>query len=1705
MSKNRDDEEASDSVSSCESDDLQEQAASLMPGKVEPADVVIEASFEEETERAVEVAERETDDDLVLTTRKLEKLSALFDGRYQDILAQIIDGRKFVIDGDSLLLLALETNGLSMEGGAQTLHITYIVEKFLSNFIARNLNFVIVFFEIWNKSWSHFPIFSVARNALKLHLSHNQDRTPVLIMDTLWSSEFSDFLRLHKPGFIMMSTMLPDFMQESLDTEKGDIRVKQLQFTTLSQAVFCEFLCLDVVDINSVHDTPASLMATVFVHVNQFKIIFDPVFKTLCRMERQISFPTEAAHVFKLVEQNVKVSAVVSAAASLLSKIADKEVMAILRTVLLSLAYLELVPLKRRCFKDLPGLPVSVLKILSSFQGELANVVSNLSNSEDLIQSDFRYIGDLWQGTAFIAVFHTVCQTGVVDGAGMGDQLSQRYEKLVAYVNELLGGLVPFHPYPFEHICEGQCSGHVLNKALPPISRKMRLIPTTCKLTDLFCGHLASDTRFYSETDTDVKDNVVAHVVRHWHNKKPLTDEYDRIPDSNAQKPREENKRWGQHQRNVQARFNTLYGLSLEGRSSVKAIVTNSGKGQVQKKTTEKPGKSAKGKISKKDQIIQDNMKRIMEEKHKQVKERLKSFSNNFSSLMLKEDYRAAIERCDIELQHAKDFWESTLEILLLKAKACFGLWKEESVKKVPHKNFHGARELFLVIRDIFKTVEDNKISLNSKQSSLISSYLHDLGFNELASMKGLPEPTKGSNGKYEVQLNYVEFQLAHLGAELVRDTGGKPDPRADGFVPDPWQVKLFDIIDKNESAVVVAPTSSGKTYASYYCMEKVIKNNDDDVVVYVCPTKALVNQVHATIYARFKKNLPPGKTLQGIFTRDYRQNVRDCQILTTVPECLEMLLLSPRAQTWVKRVKYVIFDEVHCLLGQSGGLSWENAIMLIRCPFLALSATIHKPETFCSWLQKVEDFKKVQAQKFNLMNRPLGSYKVSLVVHLERHNHLLKNVMLNDGSIKHVHPYSFLNLDSPDAANGIPKHIVLSPDEALQLYNVMKEVLPQEKIINLSPVKYFQELCLTGYLSMQAVQKFSTDLRVTLENEDMETKVKVLAKLKNVDYAELETGSRFVYENIPEVLKVLKERGMLPALVFTYDRSMVQALPLKLLRYLRDIDDFTEDEETDIESESDTDDKKAGSNKVKRRFKGKRYVKKLGLLRGPSMLKSEGSLRGEGFTDEKLMEFIERRLMVAGHKSHGEFASMLRRGLGKHFAGMSARERGAVEMLFRLKILNCVSATGTLALGIHMPCKTVVIAGDSPFINVLEFNQMSGRAGRRGFDKEGNVIFYGLNQRKLETLMTGNLPEMIGNFPLNASLILRLLLLVSDVTIDGKSTQEASDEALVRAYTCLENGLLYELQKDLKNRMKYFMCFVVQLLLRWGIISDQGVPYQDALFLTHLHYHEPGNFAFHYLLKSDVLEELCVFNKEGNIAEKSLLDLMVVLNFLFARIPLSNILLKKKRVNSVVVLPPLPEPVYEALKEYNREVLDVFSHFFSCVSADIRDKYGVEKCLPLCKQNVEPDGVLSEELMRESKLGASLADVSTLNDVCSVFAGLSGNTDQDVFPASGDLIHMREDINVKVVPTIELDFPCNSYALDFYKHGIPEALVLDNGLKAGHDFTVVKDFMLVLQTLHTSLSEMLNPDAKLLKAMETISNTFSQNFQNAYIGYAKY
>ncbi|MDQ3044096.1 MAG: DEAD/DEAH box helicase, partial [Chloroflexota bacterium] len=91
---------------------------------------------------------------------------------------------------------------------------------------------------------------------------------------------------------------------------------------------------------------------------------------------------------------------------------------------------------------------------------------------------------------------------------------------------------------------------------------------------------------------------------------------------------------------------------------------------------------------------------------------------------------------------------------------------------------------------------------------------------------------------------------------------------------------------------------------------------------------------------------------------------------------------------------------------------------------------------------------------------------------------------------------------------------------------------------------------------------------------------------------------------------------------------------------------------------------------------------------------------------------------------------ALARKGIGFHHAGLLAILKQLVEVLFSRGLMRVVFATDTLALGVNMPARTVVIGRMSKWdgrqrrmLTPNEFQQMAGRAGRRGMDAFGHVV----------------------------------------------------------------------------------------------------------------------------------------------------------------------------------------------------------------------------------------------------------------------------------------------------------------------------------------------------------------------------------------------
>ena len=511
------------------------------------------------------------------------------------------------------------------------------------------------------------------------------------------------------------------------------------------------------------------------------------------------------------------------------------------------------------------------------------------------------------------------------------------------------------------------------------------------------------------------------------------------------------------------------------------------------------------------------------------------------------------------------------------------------------------------------------------------------------------------------------------------------------------------------------------------------MRSDDAGILVYLAPTKALVNQIAAEVISRFNKDYhhqTTGQTVWAIHTRDYRMNKPEkCQILITVPHILSTMLLSPEnAKTWAPRLKRIIFDEAHSIGGEDGAV-WEQLLLLAPCPIIALSATVGNPGEFSSWL---ESSQKSHGIKLTMIKHPHRYSDLRKFVYtpseaesyrtFQRLGKLTKfGVIDGTPGIEYVHPVSAL----VNPKHGMPDDLTLEARDCLVLWRAMNEFqtkdypLPAEidpkkvfgtigNVITKSQVivwesqikstlrkwiaesdtspfsnivkklgggrKLSEELELTG---IDGVTKI-TDPDALLDPETTKvTDEEEIQKLTGEEaYIDLDIArTAYLRDKTLPLLQSLHMANALPAILFSYDRSLCEYLCKHLVAQLKHAED--EWRKTDpkwkamIKQWEDYNNKKKGG-------KFKRPKPQEGTSKAEQMreeAESEGSFFETFNPEDPSIEFS-----FADFKKHTKseldndmkelepewlnidpaFLHGLRRGIGVHHAGMNRRYRQA-------------------------------------------------------------------------------------------------------------------------------------------------------------------------------------------------------------------------------------------------------------------------------------------------------------------------------------------------------------------------------------------------------------------------------------------------------------
>nr|KAG5709543.1 hypothetical protein BaRGS_001593 [Batillaria attramentaria] len=158
-------------------------------------------------------------------------------------------------------------------------------------------------------------------------------------------------------------------------------------------------------------------------------------------------------------------------------------------------------------------------------------------------------------------------------------------------------------------------------------------------------------------------------------------------------------------------------------------------------------------------------------------------------------------------------------------------------------------------------------------------------------------------------------------------------------FILDPFQKEAILCLENNQSVLVSAHTSAGKTVVAVYAIAMSLR--DKQRVIYTSPIKALSNQKYRELYEEFQD--------VGLMTGDVTINpTASCLVMTT--EILRSMLY--RGSEIMREVAWVVFDEIHYMRDKERGVVWEETIILLpdNVHYVFLSATIPNATQFAEW-----------------------------------------------------------------------------------------------------------------------------------------------------------------------------------------------------------------------------------------------------------------------------------------------------------------------------------------------------------------------------------------------------------------------------------------------------------------------------------------------------------------------------------------------------------------------------------------------------------------------------------------------------------------------------------------------------------------------------------------------------------------------------------
>ncbi len=605
------------------------------------------------------------------------------------------------------------------------------------------------------------------------------------------------------------------------------------------------------------------------------------------------------------------------------------------------------------------------------------------------------------------------------------------------------------------------------------------------------------------------------------------------------------------------------------------------------------------------------------------------------------------------------------------------------------------------------------------------------------------------------------KFKMCDTSAYLMKECSDLLPPLnfwdRGNYQLDDWQKQVIGYIKEKKSVLVRAATSSGKTFVA---MSTGILHKK---ILYVCPAKPVAFQVGANF---IKMGYRVHMLVENMGHLSYDKSTN---IFIGTPDIIEQYL--PRIYT---EFDYAVFDEIHNI---DNMIEYENIIKLIRCPFLALSATIENITFVRDIFTKIHPMKQINYVEYNkrFINIQRWVYTDKLTV---------------------LHPLACLENDINEI-----QYLSFTPNDLTTLYDTIYEVFEEsdeeEDVEYLSPDNFFGSNKLISLDDTKEYETFIKSELPKLYEKYNDRMVQVQNKFKSVSCEKLNDNREMI-----KFFKHCKNNDMLPMLYFHTKEEVAKNIFLDLYNNLHECENkeypfhydilekksdlykkYLERRETYSESiKIKTKDARTEKSEKMNRFDKEQkykyisdvtdyYTKCSGKCEGialKNLIKERDAfIENPDFRDVDVFKKHPDFVFTRGDPMSGNeirdirreikksigltieyenpYFQLLKRGVGLYISSMPDVYNWILQRLMSEKKLGIVISDKTLCLGIDLPIRSVALSGyGEPNYTTSDYLQMSGRAGRRGHDTRGNIIFHGLPNYL--NLMKGELPKIIGS-----------------------------------------------------------------------------------------------------------------------------------------------------------------------------------------------------------------------------------------------------------------------------------------------------------------------------------------------------------------------